>query len=77
MCLLPGWRVLRLVSLTQVRLWGGDLHTGRLVIVEGAAHGTGWSGFQAVVGKDRGDGEGGFDLGDGHRLCVGLSFLFN
>ena len=49
---------------------GGDLHTCCLFVVEGAAHRALWPGFQVVVGKDRGDGEGGFDLGDGHADAV-------
>jgi hypothetical protein len=51
-----------------------DFHRGFAVGVEGAFYRALGSGLQAVVGQDSGDGEGGFDGGNGHTAAV-FSFL--
>ena len=43
--------------------------------MEGAAHRAFGTGFQAVVGQDGSDGEGGFDFGDGHGRVL-FQFFF-
>ena len=53
---------------------GVDLHGSFAVLVEGAFHRVSFSGFQAVVGQDGSDGEGGFDGGNGHIWLFSVLF---